>query len=176
MGVRVLIVDYNDQRRAHLGDFLKARFKEWDVDDLATHPPNPPLDTDVSKLSQVTARRYDLMIGHLGGNPSGYECLKVFKDHNPQGRAVLYTKGPTVQLEQLNRLRLADSVFKRSENDQKLFDNADEMMTVIEQVMKSPGVTYWKNPFKDLKVMAALITLLTAVVALVTALVKAFTG
>ena len=173
MSVRVLIVDYNDQRRAHLRDFLKARFNEWDVDELATHPPIPPRDIDTNKLSLVKTRHYDLMIGHLGGNPSGYDCLKVFKDHNSKGKVVLYTKSSTIQLEQFNQLKLADRVFKRSENDAILFDNAGEMMTVIEEVMKSPGVTYWKNPFKEPTVLVPVLGLATAVIGLTSALVKA---
>ena len=175
MSIRALIVDYNDQRRAHLRDFIKARFTDWDVDELATHPPIPPRDIDTNKLSLVKARRYDLMIGHLGGNPSGYDCLKVFKNHNAKGKAVLYTKSTTIQLEQFNQLKLADRVFKRSDNDDILFENADEMMTVIEEVMKAPGVTYWKNPLKEPTVLIPILGLVTAIIGLGSALVKALT-
>ena len=138
--MRVLIADYNEKRRRHLADFIKARFKDCDVDELATHPPVPPMDTDVELLSKVKSRPYDLFIGHLGGNPSGYECLRPFKDNNPKGKVVLYTKTPDISLSKFNRLRLADRMFQRSGDDTRMFDNADEMFEMISEVMIEPSV------------------------------------
>jgi hypothetical protein len=112
------------------------------------------------------------MIGHLGGNPAGHECLQVFKDNNPKGKAVLYTKNTEIPLKILNRLRLADEVFKRSDDDNKLFDDADEMMDLIEKVMNAPSVSYWRNPFTDIKVIGSIVGLLTAILGLIAALIK----
>jgi hypothetical protein len=114
----------------------------------------------------------------MGGNPSGYECLKVFKDKFKKGKVILYTKSPTILIEQFNRLKLADRIFKRSENDDMLFDKAGDMMNVIEEVMKEPSVVLWRNSFKEpavIAVMTALIGLTAAVVTFGTSLVKVFT-
>ncbi len=172
--MRVLIVDYNDKRRKQLRDLLEANFDNYNVTELETSPPEPVRDTDARKLTQVKNNDYDLIVGHIGGNPSGYECLKCYKDHNPQGKVVLYTKLSEIPIKLFDGLKRADAIFKRSDNDEILFENAVDMMDVIKKVMNEPGLTFWKNPFKQPAVAAAVIGLTTATIGLVVALIKIF--
>ena len=67
---------------------------------------------------------------------------------------------------------MADIVFRRSEQDDKLFDNADEMFDTVASIVKAPPVGYWKQPFTDPKVLIAVLTLMIGIVALLTELVK----
>jgi hypothetical protein len=153
---RVLIVDYNDERREQLRKLLEANFRQYVVSELKTSPPNPPEDTDTDKLAQIRTSKADLLIGHIGGNPSGYDCIQAFKEHNPQGKAVLYTKQEAIPLEQFDSLKLANALVKRSDNDRVLFENQRSMMKVIHNVMEEPGIVFWRSPFREPKVLATI--------------------
>lgn len=160
MKIRVLIADYNDARRKHLADLLKVRFPDCDVDELQSRPPDPTANLDVTMLQRVRARPYDLLIGHIGGNPSGAQCLTVFKEHNRTGRAVLYTKNPEIKISDFDSLKLADRIFQRSAVDNKLFDDADKMFTLIRDVMERPAINTARLPLREPVVIAAAITAL----------------
>ena len=156
MTTRVLIVDYNDNRRKQLRDLLKASFDDYAVRELETSSPIPRQDTDARKLAEIRTHNPDLLIGHIGGNPSGYECLKAFKDHNPKGKAVLYTKQEAIPLDKFDGLKRANALFKRSNNDEVLFENAVDMMDVIRQVMEEPSIVFWRSPFKEPQVLTTI--------------------
>jgi hypothetical protein len=165
MRKKLLIIDYDEKRREQLRELFKLRFQDFEVEELATSPP-PQQNIDTEKLRIVQLSKPDLLVGHIGGNPSGYECLRVFKEANPKGKAVLYTKRENIPLNELDGLKLADKVFRRSDQDDALFDNADEMFDIIKMIMEQRAVTFWSQPFKDPKVLVALLSLLTAVVGL----------
>jgi hypothetical protein len=172
VGIRVLIADYKKERRQHLSELLKLRFPDYDVDELETELPLPPRDTNLAILQKVTARPYDLFIGHIGGNPSGNQCLTVFKARNRTGKAVLYTKASEIKLSDFDGLKLADKVFQRSAIENRLFDDANEMFDIIRDVMERPAINATRLPLKEPPVIAALIggillligTIITAVV------------
>jgi len=175
MSTQVLIVDYHAARRKQLRQLLEAKFDDYKVTELQTSPPtNGAQDTDADKLRQVKNHKYDLLVGHIGGNPSGYECLKTFKANNENSKAVIYTKLESIPIKSFAGLKLADAVFKRSDNDNVLFEDADEMMDLIKKVMDEKTVNFWKNPFKDKTVAISIITLITVIIGLLTALIKAF--
>ena len=131
---RVLVVDYNEERREHLKGRLLARFPDLEVHELKTDPPEPERDTNFAKLEEIGRGAYDIMIGHIGGNPSGYECLKTFKKHNSKGKVVLYTKQGKLPIDKFEGLKLANRIFRRAEDDTKVFPNDDEMLDVIDSV------------------------------------------
>ena len=74
---RILVVDFSPERRAFKGR-LCARFRDVTVSELATGS-NWKADTNVAKLEELRAIGCDILIAHIGGNPSGYECLRTFK-------------------------------------------------------------------------------------------------
>jgi hypothetical protein len=79
-------------------------------------------------------------------------------------------------LDKLEGLKLANRVFQRAQNDTMVFPNDSEMLDVIENVRKESGITHWQSPFKDTKVLAALIGLLAAIVGLGAAIIKLVKG
>jgi hypothetical protein len=171
MRATIVIVDYNKVRLDYLRARLQSRFKSCTVYDVLTDSPGG--DVNTAKLEQLKVRNYNLLIGHIGGNPSGYECLRTFKESNPKGKAILYTKQDSIPIDKFRGLRLADGLFRRDQDDTKVFPNDDEILDLIADVFKKPAVTIWRNPFTDIKVLVALISLVGAVIGLVTALVKA---
>jgi hypothetical protein len=171
---RVLVVDYNQERREHLKNHLLARFPEFEVYELKTDPPQPKKNLNTAKLQELGRGTYDILIGHIGGNPSGYECLQTFKKHNPKGKVVLYTKQDMLPIEKFDGLKLANKVFRRAEDDTIVFPSDDEMFAVIENLKQESGLIHWKSPFKDSKVIVVIISLLTAVIGLISAVVKLF--
>ena len=161
-------------RRQQLKGLLETRF-EYKVDELITSPYDPSQNLNYSVLERIRRRKYDLLVAHTGGNPQGSVCLKVFKDHNPKGKVILYTKRDNIELKEFDDLKRANKLFQRSDNDSLLFDNESEMMDVIEAVMNEPGLVLWKSPFEDKKVLTvltALLTFLTAIVGLVVKLIS----
>jgi hypothetical protein len=175
--MQVIIADYNDQRLNHLAGMLQSRFPGCTVTQLKTHTLDEINSTDFNLLTQLhgLAKAHSLLIGHLGGNPSGYDCLKAFKAVNPKGKVVLYTKSESIPLSQLSGLKLADRVFQRSQDDTQVFKDADEMMNIIHDVTSGPGVGYLRSRFKDpvfITLCTATVGLLAAVVTLITNLLK----
>ena len=75
-----------------------------------------------------------MLIGHIGGNPSGYECLRTFKESNPRGKVILYTKLEAVPVLQFEGLKLANAIVRRDANDARVFANDDEMLEVVNRV------------------------------------------
>lgn len=101
--------------------------------------------------------------------------FETVQRQQPQSRVVLYTKLESIPLKQLVGLKLADRVFQRSPNNSQVFNDADEMMDIIKDVMEAPGVGYLRSRFKDpivLGLCTACIGLLAAVIKLITDLVN----
>jgi len=158
---RIVVVDYSAERRNHLKVGLRARFSDVEVFELPTQAPDPKKSTDYARLAELKANSYDLLIGHMGGNPSGYECLKTFKDSNPKGKAILYTKLEAIPLDQFEGLKLANAIFRRAEDSNKVFANDDQMFDVVSRVRKEAGLVHWTSPFRDKAVLATILPLAT---------------
>jgi hypothetical protein len=177
---RILIVDYSAERLEHLALGLRARFKDIEVFQLQTMPPDPAAKTNFTKLGEIKANRYDILIGHIGGNPSGDECLKTFKEGNPKGKAVLYTKLDAIPLDKFEGLKLANSIFKRAEDSTRVFANDHQMLDVVNRIRNEPGLVHWTSPFKDKTVLAslaiAIMGCLGSLAGLAAALVKLWDG
>jgi hypothetical protein len=173
---RILVIDYSKARREHLAGRLRERLRGVEVSEMVTDPPDETKNTDFAKLAQLRSNRYDFIIGHLGGNPSGYECLKTFKEHNPKGKAVLYTKMEAIPLNRFDGLKLANAIVRRAEDDSKVFANDDEMLDVVDRVRKEAGLVHWTSPFKDKAVLTALIALVTATLGAIGAAMKLLAG
>lgn len=169
---RILIADYSEPRLNHLKERLRARFLDVEVFELKTNRFDETAGTDVSKLQEIKAHQFDLLIGHIGGNPSGYECLKTFKNHNPKGKAILYTKQDSIPLAQFAGLRLANAIFRRADDDSRVFANDDEVLDLIDRVRKEPALVQWTSPFADKAVLLTLIPLATALLGLIAAVAK----
>ena len=163
---RIVVADYSAPRRLHVAQALREQIPKVEVPELPTEPYDPKRDTDHAKLAPLRTNRYDLLIAHIGGNPSGYICLKQFKVHNPSGKAILYTKMESIPLDQFEGLKLANAIFKRSEDDTKVFANDAQFLDLVQRVLKESGITPWVSPFKDTKVLGALFSLLAGVVGL----------
>ena len=130
MPYKILVVDHSERRRKHLMARLSARLKDVEVSELATRPPSADQNVDSGPLEHLK-RPYDLVLSHIGGNPSGYECLKTFKEHNPKGKVVLFTKEGTLSIDKFDGFRLADAVFQRSQDDAVIFPNDDAMVNLV---------------------------------------------
>jgi hypothetical protein len=174
MPLRIVVADYSTERLEHLAGRLRARFDDVEVFPFRTSPYDPAEPTDHAKLAELKANKYDMLIAHIGGNPSGYECLRTFKTANRKGKAVLYTKMDAVPLQQFEGLKLADAIVRRDANDSRVFANDDEMLEVVNHVRRQSSIVYWINPFKDPAVATAIITLAAAVVGLVAAIVALY--
>ena len=174
MALRIVVADYSPERLEHLTGRLRARFDDVVVTPFRTEPQDPAKSTAHAKLAELKSRKYDMLIAHIGGNPSGYECLRTFKEANRKGKAILYTKMEAVSLQQFEGLKLADAIVRRDANDSRVFANDDEMLDVVSRVRGKTGVVYWTNPFRDPAVMTAIITLATAVVGLIAAIAGLF--
>ncbi len=176
MPERILVIDYARERREHLKGRLRAGLSDVEVFELATDPPDAAKNTNTGKLDDLKAITYDMIIGHIGGNPSGYECLRTFKAQNPRGKAILYTKQDAIPLAQLEGLRLANAVVKRAQNDSLVFANDSEMLDIVNRVRSEAGIVHWSSPFKDKAVLLTLIPLATAAIGLLGALLRLLTG
>jgi hypothetical protein len=172
---RILVIDYDENRREHLIGRLRAGLSDVEVFGLVTRRPEAK-DVDHTRLHELRANSYDMIIGHIGGNPSGYECLRAFKAQNPKGRAILYTKQDSIPLAQLDGLKLANAVVKRAQDDRMVFANDAEMLEVVNRVRKEPGLVHWHSPFRDRAVLLTIIPLASAVIGLFAAVVKFFGG
>ena len=170
MTTEVLVADFEQMRRQQLKELLERVF-EYKVDELITSPYNPSQNLDSSVLERIRRRKYDLLVAHTGGNPPGSECLKVFKDHNPRGKVILYTNRDKIELKEFDDLKRVNKLFRRSDNDSLLFDNESEMLDVIKAVMNEPGLVFWKNPFKY-KEVQGVIVVFTVLFTFLTAIVK----
>jgi hypothetical protein len=173
---RILVIDYSKARREHLTGRLRERLSDLEVSEMVTDPPDETKNIDFTKLAQLRSNRYDLIIGHIGGNPHGYECLKTFKEHNPKGKAVLYTKVDAIPLSKFEGLKLANAIVRRSEDDSKVFANDEEMLDVVNRVRKEPGLVHWTSPFKAKAVLTALISLVAATLGAIGAALKFMAG
>lgn len=156
--LKVIILDYDENRLNHLDRFIRDRVPGSTATPILTQPYSPGDVPDARILAQVQAlaKGHRLLIGHLGGNPSGYDGLRVYKAANPSGRAVLYTKGETIEVDKLRGLKLADRVFRRSPDDTQVFADADQMLDLINDVMAEPGVGYVRGRLKDPVFLTAL--------------------
>jgi hypothetical protein len=172
MGDRILVIDYSKERREHLIGRLRERLRDVEVFEMITNPPDEMKNTDFGKLTQLRTNRYDLIIGHIGGNPSGYECLRTFKEHNPKGKAVLYTKTDAIPLEKFEGLKLANAIVRRAEDNSRVFPNDDQMLDVVDRVRKESGLVHWTSPFRDKAVLTTLISLVAATLTAVAAALK----
>lgn len=166
--IRIIVADFTPNRRAHLMLGLREQFGDVEVHELPTEPydSDSTKDTDFSKLAPLRTNRYDLLIAHTGGNPSGFLCLKHFKTHNPKGKAILYTKAESIPLKEFEAFRLANAIFRRADDDTKVFPNDAQMLELVNRVLKEPGIVEWASPFKDRKVLGALLGLGTAIAGL----------
>jgi hypothetical protein len=172
----ILVADYHPPRQKQLMSLIDANYPNYHVYPLDTEKPEPARETNTHILKEISKRKYDMMIGHTGGNPSGPECLQTFKKHNPQGRVIFYTKRDEIPLKEVEQLRRANKLIRRSSNDELLFDNASQMIETIDEVMKEPAIVFWKNPFKDTAVATSMTTLATAVVGLIAAILTLHAG
>jgi hypothetical protein len=170
----ILVADYHPPRQKQLMALMEANYPNYNVWPLNTEPPLPPRETNIHILKEISKREYDLLIGHTGGNPSGAQCLQTFKKHNPKGRVIFYTKRDEIPLEEVEQLRQANKIIRRSNNDDILFDDPSKMIKAIDEVMEEPGIVFWKSPFKNPAVWIPLVTLLTAVVGLAAAVVQLY--
>jgi hypothetical protein len=176
MKEKIVVVDYSRERLARLTAGLRARFADIEVRELRTQPPEDNRNTDSSELAELRANVYDILICRIGGNPSGYECLKTFKKSNPKGRAILYTRSDMVQLDQFERLKLANALFQSIDDGSRVFANADQLFDVVDRVRKEAGLVRWTSPFKDKAVLGTVIPLATATLGLIAAVVKLLGG
>jgi hypothetical protein len=176
MTERILLVDYSKERLDQLSGRIRNRLANTEVIPLLTDPYDPNKGTNIGPLEQIRANRCDILIGHIGGNPSGYECLKTFKEYNPKGKVILYTKQETIPLDKFEGLKLANAICKRAVDDSKVFANDDEMLNVVNRVRQEAGVVYWKSPFKDKAVLGTLLSLVTGFIGLAAALIKLLHG
>lgn len=173
MKPRVIIADYDDDRLSDLESMVITHLPGSTVTKLKTrrYVDGEKEDAVLRERLQLLANSHDLLIGHLGGNPSGFACLKVFKVNNPRGRVVLYTKSDSIPLDDLEQLKLADRVFKRSPVNSKVFPDAGQMMSVIEGVIRAPGIGYLRSRFKDPVFLTTFLSLLGAVITLIGTLI-----
>ncbi len=166
MTQRIIVADFSAPRRLHVLQALREQIPKAEVHELATDPYDSKKDTDHAKLAPFRTNKYDMLIAHIGGNPSGYVCLKQFKKHNPKGRAILYTSMDSIPLDQFDGLKLANAIFRRSTDESKVFANDAQFLELVNKVLMDSPIAPWVNPFKDAKVLAALFSLLAGVVGL----------
>ena len=169
MAKNVLIADYNPNRIESLRRLIENRLSDYAVFTLLTNAPPPvgqKYNLDNEKLSQIKIRNYSLLLGHMAGNPSGENCLKMFKAHNPKGRAMFYTKRDQIGIEEFNRFKLANKRFRRSDSDDIIFDDPDKMIEDIENIMKEKGLDYVKSIMENKPVVGAGLTMGAAIIGL----------
>ncbi|MEH2536562.1 MULTISPECIES: hypothetical protein [unclassified Bradyrhizobium] len=187
MTYRIVVVDYSPDRLHHLKARLEEKFPDkTEVVALQTSRNGSNVDTKkLKELKEAAGKRFwgwgrphriDLLIGHIGGNPSGYDCLKSFKESNPAGKAILYTKMETLPLDQFRGLRLANEVVRRAEDERRVFKNDAEMLDVVDRVRGEQPIVLPTNPFKAPPVIAAMIGFGSSVVGLVAAVAKLLLG
>lgn len=183
MTYRIVVVDYSPARLEHLKARLEAKFpKKTKVVAVKTSENGRNVDVEkLKELKEAAGKRFwglgrphriDLLIGHIGGNPSGDECLKSFKESNPAGKAILYTKLETLPLDKFRGLRLANEVVRRAQDDKLVFKNDAEMLDVVDRVRGEQPIVLPTNPFKAPAVIGAMIGFGSSVVGLGTAVVK----
>jgi hypothetical protein len=136
----ILIADYHDARIKQLRGLIEDGLTENGLTEngltdcktfvLKTGSYEPKRDTDTAKLAEIAIRKYDLLIAHTGGNPSGAECLQKYKRTNPSGRAILYTNRDSIRLEEFEEYKQANKLIRRSANDDIMFDNSHEMLAI----------------------------------------------
>jgi hypothetical protein len=180
MAKNVLIADYNEKRIESLKGLIENRLGSSDyfVFTLLTNAPSPlgqKYNLDNEKLSQIKIRDYSLLLGHMSGNPSGEDCLKMFKEHNPKGRAMFYTKRDQIGIEEVERFKLANKIFRRSNNDDIIFDDPNKMIEDIKTIMKESGIDYVKSIFENKPVVVAGVTMATAIIGLSGTVLKLLT-
>jgi len=187
MTYRIVVVDYAQDRLDHLKARLEAKFpKKTKVVAVKTSRNGNDVDTKkLKELKEAAGKRFwglghphriDLLIGHIGGNPPGDECLKSFKESNPAGKAILYTKMETLPLNKFRGLRLANEVFRRAEDERLVFKNDADMLDIVGRVRGEPPIVLPTSPFKAPAVIGAMIGFGSSVVGLGTAVIKLLPG
>jgi hypothetical protein len=181
MATNVLIADYNKNRIESLKGLIETRLGSSDyvVFTLLTNAPAPigqKYNLDHNILSQIKLRNYSLLLGHMAGNPSGEDCLKMFKGYNSKGRAMFYTKRDKIGIDEFERFKLANKIFRRSDNDEVIFDDPNKMIEDIQIIMKERGIDYAKSILENKPVVAAGLGMLTAIIALGGTVLKLLLG
>jgi hypothetical protein len=79
-------------------------------------------------------------------------------------------------LDQFEGLKLANAIFRRADDNSKVFANDDQMFDVVNRVRKEAALVHWTRPFKDKAVLSTIIPLTTATLGLVAGIVKLASG